>query len=170
MKRTIKLTESDLHRIIKESVKRVLSESETGIDWRTLQNAAFKSYNRGYDEHFDDKEQFEKDMERTGRFAQAARDAFKQQHPTSRGRLVHGNGKRSGHTDAMGYPSPLAKFYPGYDLRSHTFTGNIEQYLDSCGNNDNSYRLPPSRMTPAEREVVDFATGKTQYVPGKGWQ
>lgn len=169
-KRTIRLTESDLHRIIKESVKRILDEHETGLDWRTLQNAAFKSYNRGYDEHFDDKEEFEKDMERTGRFTQAARDAFKQQHPSSRGHLVHGNGRRSGHTDAMGYPSPLATFYPGYDLRRHSFTGNVEKYLDSENGNGISFSLPPSRMTPAEREVVDFATGKTEYVPGKGWQ
>ena len=39
MKQKIRLTESDLHRIIKESVKQVLSE----LDWRTYQSAAEKS-------------------------------------------------------------------------------------------------------------------------------
>ena len=39
MKRKIKLTESDLHNIIKESVNHILSE----LDWRTYQSAARKA-------------------------------------------------------------------------------------------------------------------------------
>ena len=44
MKQKIKLTESDLHRIIKESVKQVLSE----LDWRTYQSAAEKSMKQSH--------------------------------------------------------------------------------------------------------------------------
>lgn len=40
MKKKIKLTESDLHNIIKESVNHILSE----LDWRTYQNASDKAY------------------------------------------------------------------------------------------------------------------------------
>lgn len=39
MKRRIRLTESDLHNIIKESVNHILSE----LDWRTYQSAADKA-------------------------------------------------------------------------------------------------------------------------------
>lgn len=40
MKRKIKLTESDLHNIIKESVNHILSE----LDWRTYQSASDKAH------------------------------------------------------------------------------------------------------------------------------
>lgn len=42
MKRTIKLTENDLHRVIKESVNTILSE----LDWRTYRSAAEKANDR----------------------------------------------------------------------------------------------------------------------------
>ena len=42
-KRLIRLTESDLHNIVKESVNKVLTE----LDWKTYMNAADKSYERG---------------------------------------------------------------------------------------------------------------------------
>ena len=41
MARKIRLTESDLHNIICESVENILSE----LDWKTNRNAARKSYN-----------------------------------------------------------------------------------------------------------------------------
>ena len=42
MKKVIRLTESDLHRVIKESVKQVMNE----LDWRTYDSAAEKSRER----------------------------------------------------------------------------------------------------------------------------
>lgn len=42
MKKIVKLTESDLHRVIKESVNNILSE----LDWRTYQSASDKAYNK----------------------------------------------------------------------------------------------------------------------------
>lgn len=42
MKRTIKLTESDLHRVIKESVNTILSE----LDWKTYANAEIEALKR----------------------------------------------------------------------------------------------------------------------------
>ena len=62
MKRKIKLTESDLHRIVKTSIKRVLKESInstnmlaqllTGLDENTAESVASEiefAYNNGYD-------------------------------------------------------------------------------------------------------------------------
>lgn len=42
MKNRIRLTESDLHKIVKESVNRMLTE----LDWKTYASAAEKSANR----------------------------------------------------------------------------------------------------------------------------
>lgn len=58
-KNRIRLSESQLHRVIKESVKQVLSE----LDWKTYANAASKRYNQG---KYDNAEELGK----------AARDAF----------------------------------------------------------------------------------------------
>ena len=43
MKKIVRLTEGDLHRIVKESVNKVLTE----LDWKTYQNAANKAYASG---------------------------------------------------------------------------------------------------------------------------
>lgn len=48
MKRTIRLTESDLHKVINESVKRILSESvsyESIENLKTIFNKAFNNLN-----------------------------------------------------------------------------------------------------------------------------
>lgn len=47
MKKTVRLTESALHRIVKESVKRILKESD---EWLKFRNAAKKRYEQGKDE------------------------------------------------------------------------------------------------------------------------
>lgn len=52
-KKLIRLTESDLHSIIKESVQQVLSE----LDWRTYHNAALKSITKSRDRDFKPQEQ-----------------------------------------------------------------------------------------------------------------
>lgn len=44
-KQLVRLTESDLHRIIKESVNNVLTE----LDWRTYASAADKRQQQHYD-------------------------------------------------------------------------------------------------------------------------
>ena len=45
MKKVIRLTESDIHRIVENSVKKVLTE----LDWKTYQNAASKIRQRELD-------------------------------------------------------------------------------------------------------------------------
>ena len=43
MKQRIRLTESDLHRIVKESVKRILMEEKEDIDWLSKSCNAYAS-------------------------------------------------------------------------------------------------------------------------------
>lgn len=49
IKKLIRLTEQDLHRIVKESVNKVLTE----LDWRTYANAAKKAREQGRDSRWD---------------------------------------------------------------------------------------------------------------------
>lgn len=56
MKKIIRLTESELHRIIKESVKRIIKEDVLGNDWNTTEiggNDNITSVSNNY-EPFDD--------------------------------------------------------------------------------------------------------------------
>ena len=48
-KKLIRLTESDLHKVIKESVNKVLTE----LDWKTYANAAKKAREQGRDSRWD---------------------------------------------------------------------------------------------------------------------
>ena len=65
MKKLIRLTEGDLHRIVEGSVRRALNE----LDWRTYDSAMRKAADR-------------KDYGRAGRFGMASRDAFNRDYGT----------------------------------------------------------------------------------------
>lgn len=88
-KRTIRLTESDLHRVIKESVKQCLTE----LDWKTYANAANKSSKRSgisywRDKGYDLPDAFKKAVrhrQRVKQFGDAAKDAFGDQYGYSNG-------------------------------------------------------------------------------------
>lgn len=95
MKKIVRLTESDLHGIIRNSVNKILSE----LDWRTYANAANKSSDRAaeYDDKANAKPKWydglmfgvperkrklasknrDKERDRANRFAKAANDAVK---------------------------------------------------------------------------------------------
>ena len=97
MKKIVRLTESDLHGIIRNSVNKILSE----LDWRTYANAANKSSDRAaeYDDKANAKPKWydglmfgaperkrklasknrDKERDRANRFAKAANNAVKDQ-------------------------------------------------------------------------------------------
>ena len=77
MKKVIRLTESDIHRIVENSVKKVLTE----LDWKTYQNAASKIRQRELDNGnaFVDDETIYDDENMYGRIENlhnATKDAF----------------------------------------------------------------------------------------------
>lgn len=59
MKKIIRLTESDLHKIIKESVERVLRESNVSGNYRATPSGGFDEYAFNYDDALDDAESVE---------------------------------------------------------------------------------------------------------------
>src|SRR5574344_306968 len=68
----IRLTESQLHKVIKESVKKVLRE----LDYKTYQNAAKKAHLRALDDYDDNDTNMNKYLEKSKNFRNAAEDAF----------------------------------------------------------------------------------------------
>lgn len=56
MKKIIRLTESDLHRIVKESVERILREDVLGDDWRESEENTVKNNYEPFDSQKDDGE------------------------------------------------------------------------------------------------------------------
>ena len=94
MKRTIRLTESDLHRVIRESVSNILTE----LDWKTYASAAEKSARRHENDYNGYIYGSRKNGDKRGRafdFAKAATDAFNDE-------FGHGDGGEIGDVASPG--------------------------------------------------------------------
>ena len=78
-KNRIRLTESQLHKVIKESVKQVLSE----LDWKTYANAAEKAKER-WSNTFDDKKSRQKYRDMWDKFDKASEKTFNDEYGTSK--------------------------------------------------------------------------------------
>lgn len=156
-KNRIRLSESQLHKVIKESVKKVLSE----LDWRTYANAAKK---------------------RDAQIQQLGRNATDK----GGNRLTHlRNNLDYAASDALtskyaqkynnGYPTNNANVYTNNGRQSVTtnnFDGNGrwsrgEFNFDNKGVvNKQGYNID-SQM---DNEVEDYMNGKSKHIKGKGWQ
>ena len=155
-KQVIKITESDIHKIVKESVNKVLTE----LDWRTYANAAKK---------------------RDAQIQQLGRDATDK----GGNRLTHlRNNLDYAASDALtskyaqrhnnGYPTNNADVYTknGYQtVTTNNFDGNGrwsrgEFNYDNKGNIDKQGYNMDSQM---DNEVEDYMKGKSKYIKGKGW-
>lgn len=79
MKQIIRLTEGDLHKIVKESVNKVLTE----LDWRTYHNAALKSRAKSNDKDFEAPERAFH-QKRSNEFEKYADKKFQDKHGISR--------------------------------------------------------------------------------------
>ena len=142
MKKTIRLTESDLHRVIKESVKQCLTE----LDWKTYQNAAEKAYDRYLDN--DDW----KEADRADAFADAAERSFNDTYPRERGRFSHD----------MEYDAPRMTYDSPHGIASG-FSGE--------GGSAEYYPLQRrGRVSKGEMDFSNHLHGQSKYVKGKGWQ
>ena len=168
-KQVIRLTEGDLHNIIKESVNKVLTE----LDWKTYANAYKKARET-------------ETPERYSRFKDAARDAFNKEYGYSDedGSYKMDNGMFS-IRDENGW---------GSFLNTHSF--NVIKPNGTVINGDESFDLTPYPNTefygksPAketryeipkktnaaykakekgDREIDKYRKGNYEYIKGKGW-
>ena len=184
MKRKIRLTESDLHNIIKESVKKILSE---GFDWKTAMNAARKAEAAG-------------DYERARKFEEYAREQFGRKHNNLAYKDTTNNPERSSY-----YQQPLnnKKQWGNTTLNSRLSSdvnrknGSIEDYRiahggwrSSEGNethtfDNNGYKKNfigsnhselnnvsdeyTQKLNAMGNDMQNYYGGTARYTPGKGW-
>jgi hypothetical protein len=146
-KKVIRLTEGDLHRIIKESVNKVLTE----MDWKTYANAAKKEgdYTGIYDwknkRYYGQEGEPErlKHVERQKKFADAAKKAFDKDYAVNNSRGSYGSDYYVGSTDyAYDYdPNPN---YPmsRYSVNSHgPLIKNFSDTMNYDGKHYNKYPM-----------------------------
>lgn len=160
MKQRIRLTESDLHRIVKESVNIVLTE----LDWRTYANAAKKSKEQAsadwdraketpndYSHYYD----YDKHSTRARNFDNAASQMLDKQY----------GGRHSVSTEEP----HIQQFrrYPDSEIdMSHSAYRPLKGYEEDWS----AYSPTPRGKHIGDKEISDFAQGKSTYVKGKGWQ
>ena len=101
-KKLIRLTESDLHRIVKESVNKILTE----LDWKTYANAARKRYGNAYADN-SGRATNRQELEKGNQLSQAANNAFQKQHG---GTTIN----RASQPQQAGYYDPAKKDYQDY--------------------------------------------------------
>lgn len=173
-KQLIRLTEGDLHRIIKESVQNILTE----MDWRTYQSAYKTELDRNGN------------TEKAAKFRQAANNAFNRQNGYGLKNVPHGYQKDNKMT-ADG------DFYGGGNLHRYdadafqTNSGKMQKgredadtvYSQQAINKKNGQQLPndadvngksmnlllKAKQMKGDKQVRDYFDGKTQYQRGKGW-
>lgn len=178
MKQKIRLTESDLHRIVKESVNKVLTE----LDWRTYANAGKKAH----DEVLDKMKRGTSldDLRKDSDFMKRARQTRKfrdQAVASSRDKFKELNDDENDFYTTVG--------------PDDTYYANVEN--DSCGRPMVSDKEGKTKMlglskpkmvnvTPERyfgydndkadkwnkfsKEINDFNSGKSKYIQGKGWK
>lgn len=175
-KKLIRLTESDLHRIVKESVNKVLTE----LDWKTYMNYSQGRANQG-DAAFKngDENMARKYWDKAHNGVYSAKNAFGKQYnhgyaPTGRGDEitmsdVYDNGRGNIYTT---YDSP-DKYYDR-SRSFHSRNGDGFEY-DSSGRKEQEIRdiagnYRANDVMNANKDVNDYKTGKSQYVSGQGWK
>lgn len=167
-KKLIRLTESDLHRIVKESVNKILTE----LDWKTYANAAKKQMEKernqpDYDEHYDGQYQ----SERTDSFKNAARKAFGRKHE-----MPYTLSKDWNHEDGenrYGRNMTLGTFLDSHDNESDYYINGLNNnngsnyvYEPKFNYDDSGDRIPQH----AKDDLKNYMSGKSKYIKGRGWQ
>lgn len=148
MNRKIRLTEGQLNKIIKESVKNVLSE----LDWRTYANASAKRPNTELDRAAE----------------KAIKDKYGYSYPVEFD--THSNGQhislknrcdnRGRSCEPHGYKATRQEAYPQRlkDV-SYDFMPKHSYKLDGFNYNDEMIG----------QEISDYIHDKNEYIKGKGW-
>lgn len=168
MKKTIRLNESDLHRIVKESVNRILTE----LDWKTYANAARKRAEQGasdYDIHQLD-QAANKALFDKYKIDSDTHFPYAPQIDTKKGESVYVKNDDGSYSKKYPNASQTGR-YPqlGYQ-------GDFnDTYYNPIGDNDvdEPYERTSYDNFPMHKErhndMHNYFNGKSKYVKGKGW-
>lgn len=168
-KRTIRLTESDLHRVIKESVRQCLTE----LDWRTYASYADKRWKQAQDDQwnhrFDDSYYESPYLSKYREGQKAKRKAFNDQYFD--GEDVEGYMGEKGIN--MQEPFGGDRNYVNStwrDVNGVRKKSLSDDEAKSVISNDENYGKYADSFINAAHDKADYYSGKSKYVKGKGWQ
>lgn len=132
----VRLTESQLHQVIKESVRQVLSE----LDWKTYQSAYEKQHARGYEKNHPMRV-------RDKAFKKAARKAFNDQ---------FGYEGENGYYKAKGDGESPKRYYQSY-MKTYPFTA-MDFHTQA--------RISKPKHTDYYDDVIDYGFNEPRYKNG----
>lgn len=178
-KKLIRLTEGDLHRIVKESVNKVLTE----LDWKTYANAEKKMRgergdadywrNKG-EKGFDAIRKAANARERAKNFGDAAKDAFNRDFGYQQGEHYYDDDyQRVGMGGDFGYTDEFAPHAAGW---RHDGVASLKRFPHGVyttertpeeffGDNQDAVQA----YNKAKDEVGNYKKGNYDYQSGKGW-
>jgi len=152
MKQTIKLTESQLHQLIRESVKGMLTELRK-LDWKTYANAAKKAREQGRDSAYDlNKKANDELNKKYGGGHHWSIEPSEEGVYQRFGKWANGNELWTGWRPMEGHE----------DFGTFADFGTKQKYVPNVG-----IICEPE---DDEKEVRDFINGKYEYVDGEGWK
>lgn len=183
----VRLTESQLHAVVEESVRQMLSE----LDWKTYQNAAIKA------QEFRDKNPYAYDRNRNFDFQHKAADEFYKKHglegqfdgPRYGGNkgTVNLNNSHLRNKDELEVTG--SRDHNFGDENPHGLNHNVYHFGKKYGIDggygrtrmwDYAHDSTPEefygnkemaqKFRNAEKDVEDYKSGKSKYIKGKGWQ
>ena len=190
-KQIIRLTESDLHRIVKESVNKVLTE----LDWKTYANAAKKADERAmdiarkpenkylstYQYNDGDKAVYNKNRKRTADFVDAAKksfdDKYAYQDDTTK---VHSERDIIPMLNGVAGYENGGKWYGKWDDIDGEYVGGYEPNIgarfygkgkpDTYYNGGLKNQDALDAYSKAKEEMGNYYNDKYTYHKGKGWK
>ena len=165
MKKIVRLTESDLHRIIKESVNNIITE----LDWKTKMNY-LKGRQRQGDEAYrqGNEKMARKYWDKASDAKYDTRDEFERKY---NGKPYRGMQDDKFKMDDI-YPrnGDICTRYRGKGNYDHYATNGVPDdsydYLSGSERDENDI----DTFRRMNKDVNDYVNGKSQYIKGKGWQ
>ena len=180
MKNRIRLTESDLHRIIKESVKRALNE----LDYKTLASAGDKAMSqdtsywreKGYEPRHDAIEKAADSRVRGERLYKAAKDAFNHDYGYKKNQLWDDDYASVGLGGDFDATEEFSPHVVGYKSKGYGNPKKLERGRDS----ETYQKSEPEdffqgdedaakAFRSADDEIKNWKKGNYKYEKGKGY-
>lgn len=172
-KNIVKINENELHKLIGESVKKMISE----LDWKTYANASKKSMEKSVPSDFeggslaDRAKKAMKNRERAKRFGDAARQSFNDQFG------YEGDGVQ---VDMGGDFMSTEEFGPHIRGLKDKGYGRPMRYDHGWNDHELKHQTPEeffggddnavSAYNKGKEEIGNYKKGKYGYAKGKGWQ
>lgn len=179
-KKVIRLTESDLHNIVKESVNKILKEAVNELDPRTYASYADKRRAQGQDD-------------KAWQGTVAARDAYNKQYGTndshygedgsyhSTGHYMRGNdytvtdAEQNVYSDgkgtrARGYQQEYNPYNDTYDYEDWNKSIYDDQSKPVKRNSLSDSPYVSAIKDPRHKIAQQMAKGNGEYIKGKGWK